>query len=81
MLTNGKATKLALKLAPRAHAIAALRRAHPSLPLVTFSHFVPRPELSPEKRFLMFPNLAKVRRRTSAQFVAIPRQTPGAIPL
>ena len=61
--------------------VAALRAEHPSAPLVTFSHFVPRPELSPEKRFLMFPNLAKVRRRTSAQFVAIPRQTPGAIPL
>ena len=61
--------------------VAALRAEHPSAPLVTFSHFVPRPELSPEKRFLMFPNLAKVRRRTSAQFVAIPRLTPGAIPL
>ena len=40
-------------------AIAALRRAHPSLPLVTFSHFVPRPELVPEKRYLFVPALAK----------------------
>ena len=40
-------------------AIAALRRAHPTLPLVTFSHFVPRPELVPEKRYLFVPALAK----------------------
>ena len=40
-------------------AIAALRRAQPTLPLVTFSHFVPRPELVPEKRYLFVPALAK----------------------
>ena len=60
--------------------VAALRAEHPSAPLVTFSHFVPRPELSPEKRFLMFPNLAKVRRRNSAQFV-INSAPDSAIPL
>ena len=40
-------------------AIAALRRAHPSLPLVTFSHFVPHPSVVPEKRYLFVPALAK----------------------
>jgi len=38
---------------------AALRRAHPALLLVTFSHFVPRPELVPDKRYLFVPALAK----------------------
>ena len=52
--------------------VAALRAEHPSAPLVTFSHFVPRPELSPEKRFLMFPNLAKVPHFGAIR--AIPRQ-------
>ena len=40
-------------------AIAALRRAHPTLPLVTFSHFVPHPSVVPEKRYLFVPALAK----------------------
>jgi len=37
--------------------VAALRAAHADAPLVTFSHFVPRVELSPEKRFLYLPPL------------------------
>ena len=36
-----------------------LREAHPDAPLITFSHFVPRLELNPEKRFLNFPYLSK----------------------
>ena len=39
--------------------VAALRAAHPAAPLVTFSHFVPRLELVPEKRFLYLPTLNK----------------------
>lgn len=31
----------------------------PRCDVVSFSHFLPRPELLPEKRFLYFPNLAK----------------------
>ena len=38
---------------------AALRQAHPALLLLTFSHFVPRPELVPDKRYLFVPALAK----------------------
>ena len=30
--------------------------------VISFSHFVPRQELCPEKRFLSEPNLTKVRR-------------------
>jgi Icc-related predicted phosphoesterase len=41
------------------HAIEALVAAHPGAPLITLSHFVPRQELNPEKRFLFFPPLAK----------------------
>ena len=40
-------------------AIAELRMKHPSLPLVTFSHFVPHPSVVPEKRYLFVPALAK----------------------
>jgi len=40
--------------------VAALRAAHPGAPLITLSHFVPRIELYPEKRFLFNPTLAKV---------------------
>ena len=40
-------------------AIADLRGAHPGSPLVTFSHFVPRIDLVPEKRFLYVPALNK----------------------
>ena len=39
--------------------VAALRAKHPGAPLVTFSHFVPRLELVPEKRFLFVPALNK----------------------
>jgi hypothetical protein len=39
--------------------VAALRDAHPSAPLITASHFVPRVELCPEKRYLFYPPLAK----------------------
>mgnify|MGYP006144851261 CR=1 FL=1 len=39
--------------------IHTLRDAHPGAPLITCSHFVPRTELNPEKRFLFFPSLAK----------------------
>ena len=39
--------------------VEALRAAHPGAPLITFSHFVPRVDLSPEKRFLFVPTLAK----------------------
>ena len=39
--------------------VAELRAAHPGAPLVTFSHFVPRLELVPEKRFLFLPSLNK----------------------
>lgn len=39
--------------------VAALREAHPDAPLISFSHFVPRLELQPEKRYLYFPGLAK----------------------
>jgi len=39
--------------------IGALRDEHPGAPLITFSHFLPRPELLPEKRFLTLPTLAK----------------------
>ena len=39
--------------------VEALRAAHPAAPLITLSHFVPRIELTPEKRFLFFPPLAK----------------------
>lgn len=39
--------------------LEALRAAHPGAPLITFSHFVPRIELTPEKRYLYFPNLLK----------------------
>ena len=52
--------------------IDALRREHPDAPLLTFSHFVPRLELNPEKRFLFFPPLSKacgsdyLRRRIDA---------------
>ena len=41
--------------------VAALRAAHPGVPLITASHFVPRTELCPEKRFLFFPPLAKAK--------------------
>ena len=53
-------------------AVAELRAAHPHAPLLTFSHFVPRCELNPEKRYLFFPGLAKacgsswLRRRVEA---------------
>ena len=40
-------------------AVSALRGAHPAAPLITFSHFVPHLALNPEKRFLLFPPLAK----------------------
>lgn len=40
--------------------VAALKAEHPDAPLISFSHFVPRPDLNPEKRFLFFPPLAKV---------------------
>lgn len=39
--------------------VAALRTEYPGAPLITFSHFVPRLELSPEKRFLFYPPLSK----------------------
>jgi len=41
-------------------AIAELRARHPHAPLITFSHFVPLPELYPEKRYLFYPPLAKM---------------------
>jgi len=40
-------------------AVEELRRLHPSAPVVTASHFVPRVELSLEKRYLFLPTLAK----------------------
>ena len=42
-----------------AEEIAALRAAHPNTPVISFSHFVPRLSLNPEKRFLFNPALAK----------------------
>ena len=48
---------------PNGHGLEAvvqrLRRLHPGAPLVSFSHFVPRIELNPEKRYLITPALAK----------------------
>ncbi|KAK7254163.1 calcineurin-like phosphoesterase [Aureococcus anophagefferens] len=44
---------------PLSDDVAALRAAHPGAPLVTCSHFVPRIELVPEKRFLYVPALNK----------------------
>ena len=38
-------------------AVLALKAAHSSYPVVTFSHFVPRIELLPEKRLLAHGNL------------------------
>jgi hypothetical protein len=38
---------------------SALERASRPHRVVSFSHFLPRPELCPEKRFLFFPNLPK----------------------
>lgn len=35
------------------------RRAYPTVPLISFSHFLPLQSLLPEKRFLFSPNLAK----------------------
>ena len=40
-------------------AVEELRASHPSAPLITFSHFLPRIELNPEKRYLLPPTLAK----------------------
>ena len=39
--------------------IEDLRAEFPGAPLITFSHFVPRLELNPEKRYLFFPPLAR----------------------
>ena len=39
--------------------LAVRRAAFPSVPLISFSHFLPRQALLPEKRFLFQPNLAK----------------------
>lgn len=36
-----------------------LRDLHPGASLITFSHFLPRIELIPEKRYLLPPTLAK----------------------
>ena len=47
--------------------VAALRAAHPSAPLITFSHFVPLQELFPEKRYLFHPPLSKV---SGSEFLA-----------
>jgi hypothetical protein len=40
-------------------AVEALRAQYPGAPLITCSHFVPRIELAPEKRYLFFPPLSK----------------------
>ena len=40
-------------------AVVRLRALHPDAPLITMSHFLPRIELCPEKRFLLLPTLAK----------------------
>ena len=39
--------------------VSNLRAQHPDAPCITFSHFVPRVELSPEKRYLFSPSLSK----------------------
>ena len=43
---------------PLVDVVAELRAAHPTAPLITFSLFVQRQELSPEKRFFFFPPFA-----------------------
>ena len=44
---------------PLLEVVEGLRAAHPHAPTISFSHFVPRKELSPEKRYLFFPPLSK----------------------
>ena len=39
--------------------VGSLQSSHPGAPLITFSHFVPKLELNPEKRYLFYPPLAK----------------------
>mmetsp|Transcript_28384 Transcript_28384/g.57229 ORF Transcript_28384/g.57229 Transcript_28384/m.57229 type:complete len:253 (-) Transcript_28384:55-813(-) len=39
--------------------VDTLRAAHPTAPLISFSHFLPRIELNPEKRYLFYPPLSK----------------------
>ena len=48
-----------LKVVTLKSKIDALRAKHPSAPLITFSHFVPKIDLTPEKRYLFWANLAK----------------------
>ena len=44
---------------PLGERVAALRAQAPHAPIISFSHFLPRVELCPEKRFLVYPSLAK----------------------
>ena len=60
---EGRAQRGRRRLAPpRRRRLAGRRRLLPSA-TISFSHFVPRVELTPEKRFLFVPTLAKVRQR------------------
>lgn len=40
--------------------VMAIEMESPQMETITFSHFLPRPELLPEKRFLLHPNLPRV---------------------